>query len=133
MAINQRQFDQLTEMGIDLWQHKSANVTHYSSRQGKKEHNDNALELNDNYLSDLSKQKTFSDILQSVDISIGEIIHKKDHLDLGIFNWYFYAENHDELAISCKNNNLYSPSIKAISQSPILKKQLWQTIIKNLL
>ena len=33
MTVNQRQFDQLTEMGISLWQHKVVADTHNSQVQ----------------------------------------------------------------------------------------------------
>ena len=88
---------------------------------------------NNTTLSELTKQALFTDILQSVDISIGEVNHKSDHLDLGIFNWFFITPSENEQVIHCKNSNLYSPSLKVISQSPLLKKQLWQVINQNLL
>ncbi len=133
MAVNQRQFDQLTEMGISLWQHKSTSFDQNSSINDNEKQDENYIEQNDEYLSNLAKLTIFIDILQSFEISIGEVSHKKDHLDLGLFNWYFKSKNHDESSIHCANNNLFSPSIKLISQSPELKKQLWQIITKNLL
>lgn len=133
MAVNQRQFDQLTEMGISLWQHKTTSFDQSPSIKDPEKQEENYIEQNDKYLSDLAKQTIFIDILQAFEITIGEISHKKDHLDLGLFNWYFKSKNHDESSIHCANNNLFSPSIKLISQSPELKKQLWQVITKNLL
>jgi DNA polymerase III psi subunit len=133
MAVNQRQFDQLTEMGISLWQHKVVPGKHNSSNIDNDKPVINYLEQTEKTLSDLFTKQIFIDILQSVDISIGEVSHKENHLDLGLFNWYFNSTENDKAAIYCDNNNLFSPSIAKISQSPTLKKQLWQTIIKKLL
>jgi len=133
MAVNQRQFDQLTEMGISLWQHKIVSGKQTSSNADNNELVINYLEQTKSTLSDLWAQQIFIDILQSVDISIGEVTLQKNHLDLGLFNWYFSSADNDNTAIYCDNNNLFSPSIMLISQSPVLKKQLWQTITQKLL
>ncbi len=131
MSINQRQFDQLTEMGISLWQHKTSTMNSSATHTMKQDADYN--ELSSEYLSCLAKQRFFIDILQCLDLSIGEISHKKDHLDLGLFNWYFSSKEVNEATIHYIDNSLFSPSIKLISQSPLLKKQLWRTIIKSLL
>lgn len=133
MSINQRQFDQLSEMGISLWQNKSIPDVQNALPQGNVKLDENYVRQNDKTLSDLIKQTIFVDILQSVDISIGEVNHKNDHIDLGLFNWYFNSKEDGESSIYCDNNNLFSPSVKLISQSPELKKQLWQIIMNNLL
>jgi len=133
MAVNQRQFDQLTEMGISLWQHKNTISDHNLSINNGVIQEDSYIEQTDKYLSNLAKQKIFIDILLSLGLSIGEVSYKKDHLDLGLFNWFFSSTKHDESSINCTDNNLISPSIEFISQSPALKKQLWKIIAKNLL
>lgn len=138
MSINQRQFDKLKEMGISLWQHKSNTLlTDTTIEQSLTDHSkkvNKPFEMNnDKTLSELIKQTLFTDILQSVDISIGEVNHKEDHLDLGLFNWFFLNPKESDQIIYCKNNNLYSPNLTSISQSPALKKQLWQTINQHLL
>lgn len=133
MPVNQRQFDQLTEMGISLWQHKATAFKKNSSNIDNVKQEKNYIEQHEKSFSDLAKQRVFIDILQSFGLSIGEISHKNDHLDLGFFNWYFNSTDHLKPAIYCANNNLFSPSITLISQSPELKKQLWQVIATNLL
>jgi DNA polymerase III psi subunit len=133
MAINQRQFEQLTEMGISLWEHKIVAGNHNSSNKDNGKAAIDYLAQTEMTLSDLLTKQVFIDILQSVDISIGEVSYKKNHLDLGLFNWYFNSTENNEIAIYCDNNNLFSPSIAKISQSPTLKKQLWQTITQKLL
>ena len=132
MSINQRQFEQLTEMGISLWQNKTIALTHNKSSNNNEKQIEKYIEQNEISLSNLTKQTIFNDILHCLGLSIGEITHKKDHLDLGLFNWYFSTTN-NEIPIHCNDNNLFSPSLKMISRSPELKRQLWQIIIKHLL
>jgi len=133
MTVNQRQFDQLTEMGINLWQHKVVADTHNFSSTDNDKPTINYIEQTETTLSDLFEKQIFIDILQSVDISIGEISHKNNHLDLGLFNWYFNSTVNDTPAIYYDKNNLFTPSIKLVSQSSVLKKQLWQTIQQKIL
>jgi len=140
MAITSRQFEQLTEMGIDLWQSRvSCNID-------DKEKN-NYLAQNQQSLTSLTKQKLFSDILHSLNLTIGEVKAQNDHLDVGLFNWYFLNEELDEKLnesrkekavqeesiINCIDNKLITPCIETIAQSAKLKKQLWHTIANNLL
>jgi hypothetical protein len=133
MPVNQRQYDQLTEMGINLWQHKIVSTEDDKSNLHNEQHEALYTSQDNLSLSDLTKQTLFTDILSSCGVSIGEITAKKDHLDLGVFNWYFTEKPHDISPIQCKHNTLFSPSISLISQSPALKKQLWLTISTNLL
>lgn len=123
MSINQRQFEQLTEMGISLWQRRSRDTS-----------NSTTIVKPDNYididLPVLAKQQLFTDILLSAGLSIGEVNHKGDHLDLGLFNWYFLA-NSSKDEIQWLEQQLFTPSITNISKSPALKKQLWQLLDKQ--
>lgn len=132
MPINQKQFDKLTEMGISLWQHKDVSYQHDLITK-KNIKGDSYLSQSAKSLAELATQKFFIDILQSIDVSIGEISVNKDHLNLGLFNWYFSEKNDDRPAIYCINNNVFSPKIISISQSPRLKKQLWITLSNHLL
>ena len=133
MSISQRQFDQLTEMGISLWQKKTLADEHTPSTTVNNQKTDNFLEQNDTILASITELKLFHDILRLLEISVGEVHHKNDHLDLGLFNWYFYAQDHTQPSINCKKNNLFSPSLQQIKESPELKKQLWLTIMNNLI
>jgi len=141
MSINQRQHQQLTEMGISLWQHRPVAFQSTPPIQNNSEYDLSYLELNTEFLNTLIKQTFFTDLLFTLELSIGEITAKKDHLDLGLFNWFFYPdentnENTDQnttLSIHCADNKLISPSIELIRKSPALKKQLWQTIMTKLL
>lgn len=138
MSINQRQYQQLSEMGISLWQHKPlafqyASSTQVSSNKPNSDHDINYLEQNIETLAALTKQNFFTDLLLTLELSIGEITAQRDHLDLGLFNWFFYADQNKALPIHCADNKLTTPSIELIRKSPALKKQLWQTIATNLL
>lgn len=138
MTINQQQFDQLTEMGISLWQSKRDEPTKSAlnsmTARHKKVHPEKSyVALNNTLLTELCQQQCFIDILQLFDITIGEVTLKNNHLDCGLFNWYFTTNTFDKSSPYCMNNNLFSPSIALITQSPALKKRLWQTIINQLL
>ena len=143
MAITSRQFEQLSEMGISLWQSRTSQNTKHTKQA-------HYLPQNPQSLTELSKQKIFSDILLSLNLTVGEVKAQDNHLDVGLFNWYFLDENpneelNEELDNTPKNcpeertlihyldNKLVSPSINLIAQSANLKKQLWHTITNNLL
>lgn len=133
MSINQRQYQQLTEMGISLWQPNPVAFPDTLSIQNNAAHEISYLKHDIDSLAALTKQTFFTDLLLTFELSIGEITAQKDHLDLGLFNWFFYEEQNKEAQIQCSDNKLMSPSIELIRKSPVLKKQLWQTITTNLL
>lgn len=133
MSINQRQYQQLSEMGISLWQHRPEAFQNISSNKNPAEQNVNYLKQNNESLVTLSEQAMFTDVLLALELSIGEVTAQQDHLDLGFFNWFFYAEQSESSAIQCSDNKLFTPSIELIRNSADLKKQLWQTITTNLI
>jgi DNA polymerase III psi subunit len=122
MSINQHQFEQLTEMGISLWQRRTCDTA-----------NDNIQAQPNCYLdidlNDLASQQLFNDILLALNLTVGEINHQRNHLDLGLFNWYFTAAPQDNIQWS--EQQLFTPSITEISKSPMLKKQLWQLLTEQ--
>lgn len=122
MSINQDQFEQLTEMGISLWQHRTCDVPNDNDGAHPKSYID--IDLND-----LASQQLFNDILLALNLSAGEVNHQSDHLDLGLFNWFFTARPHNE--IQWGEQQLFTPSITEISKSPMLKKQLWQLLTEQ--
>ncbi len=141
MAITSRQFDQLSEMGISLWQSRARQSTEQTEQ-------DDYLPQNQQSLTHLSKQKLFSDILLSLNLTLGEVKAQDNHLDVGLFNWYFInkelngeikekaaqADSPDEKPlIHCIENKLVTPSIETIAQSASLKKQLWHILANHLL
>ncbi|MBU2869295.1 DNA polymerase III subunit psi [Colwellia sp. E2M01] len=134
MSINQHQFEQLTEMGISLWQRRKNDLSTEKSSEAKKTYIDIDLDL-------LAQQQLFTDILLATGLTIGEIKPQADHLDLGLFNWFFIrgnesnasendtsAKHSPEMQAHWHNQQLFTPSIIEISKSPILKKQLWQLL-----
>ncbi|MDX2369668.1 MAG: DNA polymerase III subunit psi [Colwellia sp.] len=133
MSINQRQYQQLTEMGISLWQHRPTAFQNTLSIEHNSEHDISYLEQDIESLNTLTKQTFFTDLLLTLELSVGEVTAQKDHLDLGLFNWFFYTDENKASSIHCTDNKLMSPSIELIRKSPALKKQLWQTITTHLL
>jgi hypothetical protein len=132
MAITSRQFDQLSEMGISLWQHRNLNSQATISKQQYAPQNQQSLD-------NLAKKTIFNDILLSLNLTIGEVNVQDNHLDVGMFNWYFIYDDTEQANRVDTDNIMYSesklitPNIETIAQSAILKKQLWHTITKNLL
>ncbi|TWX69840.1 DNA polymerase III subunit psi [Colwellia demingiae] len=123
MSINQHQFEQLSEMGISLWQHRTSDTPKDNAQTQSKHYLDIDLKY-------LASQQLFNDILLAIGLSIGEINHQSDHVDLGLFNWYFTAtSSHNE--IKWVEQQLFTPSITELSKSPVLKKQLWQLLTKQ--
>jgi len=136
MAITLRQFEHLTEMGIGLWQSRTSCYVDDTKQNS-------FLPLTPHSLENLAKHRLFSDVLLSLNLTIGEVKVQDDHLDVGLFNWYFLDKELDEepkevsiqegALISCIKSKLISPRIETIAQSTKLKKQLWHTIANNLL
>ena len=136
MAITAQQFEQLSEMGISLWQSRAANNIDNKTQN-------NYIAQSQQSLTTLTEQTLFTDILRCLNLTLGEVKAQDDHLDVGLFNWYFVDKKHDNVlndkslqkaqTINCINNKLISPSIDIIAQSTQLKKQLWHTIANNLM
>lgn len=119
MPINAKQFAYLTEMDIPLWQRKSLVDT---DSQSSTSENEQKSMLNVSFES-FSESQIFVDTLTSLSLSIDDVSWKDDHLDLGLFNWYF----HDSDTIHYQQGNLKTPIFDHIKQSHFLKKQLWST------
>jgi len=129
MSINQRQFEQLTEMGISLWQTRTDD-----SKQNASNNSQLYLEQSSITLKKLTKLTFFTDMLTCFNLSIEEVTPKTDHIDCGLFNWFFTEQINPLTAnsIQWRNNKLISPSVELLSELPALKKQLWQTLMNNL-
>jgi len=133
MTINSQHFEQLTEMGISLWQSRQDDVVSKSEVS-------RYIPQSETDLTKLHNDILFNDILLCLGITIGEVSVKADHLDAGIFNWYFTQRSTEQVvgtvnspAIHSEKSNLFTPELTTIAQSPALKKQLWQTLTKHLL
>lgn len=115
--INARQFKQLKEMGIPLYQKRVQN-SHGKSSSG-------SITLD---FSDIQNDVFFQDVLMCMSLSLGEITIKTSSIDLGLFNWCF----HEQETIEFKEHTLMTPTLVKLKESPSLKKSLWHTIYKNL-
>jgi hypothetical protein len=115
--INARQFEQLKEMGIPLYQ-KRVHNSHGTSSSG-------SITLD---FSDIENDAFFQDVLMCMSLSLGEITIKTSSIDLGLFNWCF----HEQDTIEFKEHTLVTPPLVKLKESPSLKKSLWHTIYKNL-
>ena len=131
MKISSRQFKQLTEIGITLWQSRHAESI-MTNDQAKATTTNNCNEIHQTIdLANLAKKQCFNDILIAMDLSPGEIKVEKHHLNLGLFNWSFRANKSDDITFI--NNQLCSPEIDIIAKSPVLKMQLWHAISTKIL
>lgn len=123
MSINQKQFEHLTEMGISLWQRR----TQQASNKNQAQNVSNYLAVD---LTELAKKQLFTDIVLASGLTIGEVKVKEDHLDLGLFNWYFTTEQ-STTKLSWQEQQLFTPAIDIISQSSSLKRQLWGILSRH--
>ncbi|GAA6206029.1 MULTISPECIES: DNA polymerase III subunit psi [Thalassotalea] len=122
MTITTRQFNHLKAMGITLWQRKNLKQT---SSEVKEESTRNIT--GDFSANEINKLTIFQDILHALSIKPDDISWQKSHLDLGLFNWQFT----DNANIRFEKATLITPSLDKIAQSPVAKKQLWQTFIQH--
>lgn len=116
MALTQRQYDQLNEIGISLWQNRSASTTESDTAATIKLTNEDFLQLLDSQL--------FQDILLALSITPDQISLLAGHLDLGLLNWHMADVESCEMTAS----QLTTPTLDKLSKSPQLKQQLWQLI-----
>ena len=123
MSINQKQFEHLTEMGISLWQRR----TQQAPNKNQATNVSNYLTVD---LTELAKKQLFTDILLAAGLTIGEVKVKEDHVDLGLFNWYFTTEQ-STTKLSWQEQQLFTPAIDIISQSSSLKRQLWGILSRH--
>ncbi len=130
MTISQRQFALLTEMGISLWQRKSVNFTPVASLDKQEEKSTTTTSKNltspaDNIeLIALKKQPILHDIAQSIALSTEQITLAEKGLKIGSYKWLFTAEQ----TMSFQDNTLITPPLSDITQSSMLKRQLWQIL-----
>ena len=143
MTVTKRQFNHLNEMGINVWQRRNLvdsleanNLKHNNASTEThviKHSNLKNLSLKAQPLAITSNELTqytlFTDILQSIDMSIGEINIEKNVIDLGLFNWQF-IENE---TINFNHSTLSTPVLTTLKNSITLKKQLWKTIQQEVL
>ena len=131
MAITQRQFNHLKEMGVNVWQQRNSEHTIENSAETLTSKNTEpsvstsiAFDLNQ-----LTQQQLFADVLQCIDISIGEVTTENNIMNLGLFNWQFKETD----TITFSKSILTTPLLTAFENSTQLKKDLWQIIQQKVL
>ncbi len=151
MSISKRQFDLLQAMGITVWQrrelsehdalvikspedsqnslqaeecvHSIFTQSPSSTQQNKPQAytNDEKPALD---LKTLLKQPLFNDIIRCLGVSSADLSMSQNQLDLGIINWKFTGADRIEFSHNC----LTTPTLDTLTNSPALKKALWQSI-----
>ncbi|QOL25445.1 DNA polymerase III subunit psi [Thalassotalea sp. LPB0316] len=116
MAISQRQFDVLSEMGIKLWQRKSTPVNEAQTTT--------QIALTSDAFADIQNTVLFQDILLALALTPDQARLIDGHIDLGLINWQF--DNTDSCTYT--DSQLVTPTLEKITESSELKRQLWQVI-----
>lgn len=127
MTITQRQFNHLNEIGINVWQQRNTSSSTENIDTQSKNTSQTALLPIDSSL--LTQHVVFTDILQSIDTSIGEVTIENNIINLGLFNWQFIETD----SITFANSTLSTPVITAFENSVKLKKELWKTLQQKVL
>lgn len=138
MAISKRQFKLLSEMEIPLWVPKSAASSKVISdtsvaqtaiveKNAPSEASKTPInnEQQATFLAvELKNTALFSDILLSLGTTRDNALTHKDHITIANLTWQFSAIP----TVSYQDGKLVTPSLEALSNSPALKRQLWQLI-----
>lgn len=127
MTITERQFNHLNEIGINVWlQRNTSSSTEDIDIQSKNTSQTAILPIDSNLLT---QHIVFTDVLQSIDTSIGEVTIENNIINLGLFNWQFIETD----SIIFANSTLSTPVITTIENSVKLKKELWKTLQQKVL
>ena len=126
MAVTKHQFQLLNEMGIELWQRRTAvsapaDHSEQTSEAVPKQALPQITPLN---FDDLKNQPLFHDILLSLGLSLGEVTANKDHLDLGLLRWQFSPQPQLELS----DKLLTTPALGELADNSQLKRRLWHLL-----
>ena len=123
MTVTKRQYSHLSEMGIDIWQQRSThNFVNTNNASDKSNCTPNKYLMIDS--TTLLTNVFFLDVLVSINCSIGDVNIDKNTIDLGFINWCFSEINSIELT----NNTLITPPLQSLSNSALLKRELWQIL-----
>jgi len=127
MTITKRQFNHLNAMGINVWQQRNTlNTLETSEANDQDPLQITSLSIDSNALT---QHLIFTDILQCLGLSLGEVTIEKKVINLGLFNWQFIETEN----ISFANNTLSTPELNAFITRKTLKKDLWITIQQEVL
>jgi DNA polymerase III psi subunit len=117
MTMTKRQFSHLQAMGIELWQLKNS----------EKKNSTDTFAYISIELSALVDTTIFTDILNCLGLSLGEVSCDNNTLSMGLLTWQFSEQTN----ISLTKYHLVTPSINILKNSPLLKKALWQKLQEN--
>lgn len=127
MTITKRQFNYLNEMGINVWQQRNTlNALETSDAENTKTLQPTLLPID---ASSLTQHVMFTDILQCLGLSLGEVTIENNVINLGLFNWQFIEND----TVSFTNNTLSTPELNTFITRKTLKKDLWLTIQQEVL
>ncbi len=133
MAVSEKQFTLLNEMGIQLWQRRSLTRSTSDINASPSEQitltSDNTSANNEITLNfqQIRQSPLFLDIIKSLSVSIDDVTCLDNILNLELINWQF--NDSDNLStIQLNNKLLITPTLDLIAQSSKLKRQLWQQI-----
>ena len=117
MALSEKKFNYLSEMGIDLWQQRDdGNMT-----TSEKKTEDNYLSIEH---SAIEHSRLFDDVLTALTLTKGDYTIKSTTITFEFFDWHFSKGND----ISFENSKLVTPPLSTIGLSTLLKKGLWQQL-----
>jgi len=125
MTVTQKQYSQLSEMGINVWQSR-ASLNNSTADSTETSSIVKPLTIN---AKEIVTQSLFLDVLHSIDCEIGDIEIKNDTVDLGLINWQFS----DNSTINFDHNILTTPPLNLLALSTQLKRDLWQTLTEKVL
>ena len=123
MPLNQKQHQYLDAMGINLWQRKmQASILDSNTRPQATTDDKQSLDI-----TVLSQSQLFNDIIQAMDVSLGDISVDKNSLNLGWLNW----EINKGGALYLSDNILHTPEISTLSASNTQKAELWALLAQQ--
>jgi hypothetical protein len=127
MTVTKQQFNYLNEIGIKLLQQRNTSSSpEVSLPDNTSTPQVTPLPIDSNTLT---QHVLFMDILQSIDISIGEVAIDNNVINLGLFNWQFIETE----SITFTDSTLSTPVITAFENNTSLKINLWKTIQQEVL
>lgn len=124
MAISEKQFVYLQEMGINLWQRKSISAPEVKDTSSQTDGSEHTVEIND-----LLSQRFFLDIIHALALQPADFSQvSPNKLQCDDFVWKFI----NDATIEFENNLLTTPPVSDFLQQPALKKHLYQQLLPML-
>ena len=118
MALSERQFNYLSEMGITVWCAQQTINNEESSATASK----NSLLAIEKV--SLEQSQLFADVLLYLDVTFSELTITQNKIAFELFNWSFSEANDIQL----NQQELITPDLNKISTDIKMKKTLWQQL-----